>query len=179
MENNILDDQFKGGLSSAGSLDPETIKLINTNKVQLNKAARKLKNARNALLIYSGVIFLYLLYSYLTDSFQVDALFEGLIIGVMYLACGLVVKYHPKVALLTALIIFVLYWVFYILVDVSFLHRGIVFKGLMLYFLILGVDGAFDFSNKLKALINLGVSDEEIDLAKSYKRLPPTSLRKV
>lgn len=171
----ILDEGFQNPDKNSFQ-DKKTVQAINAIKVHLNEDIKNVKNARIAVMVLAGLALLSVFVNIFTLGFSMDIFLEGLITVLIYTVCAVGVQHNSKVALLVAFSIFILIWLLTTLVDFSYLYRGFILKGIMLYYFGKGISSAFGMKEKIDQLYTLGLSMEEIERAKSLDLLRPSSI---
>ncbi|MEO0340087.1 MAG: hypothetical protein AAF242_12830 [Bacteroidota bacterium] len=160
MTNSILDEDFQ---KNPLILDRATVLKINSLKTRINFGLKDLRYARNAsifLCIFS-VISLGIAAAIQPEG-AVEIAIEGAVLAIFYLIAGIRVGKHPTRWLYSVIIVFSLYWLLTIIVDVTYIYRGIILKGIIYYYLIKGLEGARAVSSGLDEMTALGVPNSDL-----------------
>lgn len=127
--------------------DPENVVsdyLEGYQQLELQSAETQVRKARNALFVVAGltlVLNLFMLAS--TDSFDAVSLITVLVLTAIFAGLGFMTKKQPFAAIIIGLVIYVALWIFDIVVlGPEYLLRGLLFKGIIIYFLITGLKHA-------------------------------------
>jgi len=169
MLNDILDDQLD---FNSGELDTKTITEINLLKIDANQCVKQIKEGRNALILLSFLTMLGSIISMVRGSEfgnSSEIIIEGIILVTIYAVCAAFVKKNPRASLLTAFIIYILIILLSALVDPSTIISGILIKGLVIYFLLKGINAAFNLKKIIQKLRRLGISDKELKYLKNLE----------
>ena len=171
MSDQILDEEL---FENNQPFDEETVLQINRIKGNLNEDTKNVRHARTALIVLIVFTVLGIIIGAVSHESISDVLIEGLITIIIYTACAIGVLYNPRAALITGLSVYILLWMLYVLVDPAYLIKGLIFKGVIIYFLAKGINVAFNMKKATDRLFQLGASLDEIERAKSLEPLPRT-----
>lgn len=182
MLNDILDDQLDFNNSN---FNEETITKINLLKIDANEYVKQIKSGRTTLYVLCGITVLGAIIGATAgndyDVSDSEVLIEGAILLVIYGICAVFIKKNPSVALLIALIVYILIILLSAIIDPESLISGILMKGLILFYIGRGVNAAFLLKKVIQKLRKLGISDKELNQLKDLdfllktKRTPRTN----
>ncbi len=173
MDNQILDEGFNQN-EEYYEMDPEQLKRINLEKIELNANIKDVKNARVALIVLTCFAFLGAIINLGTNPYNVpvaEILIESAIIFLIYLACAIGVRYNPRVAITTGIAFYLLVIMLSAFVEASSILSGIIVKLIIIYYLGKGVQAAFSFNKNIDKLFRMGVPTRELDRAKELIEL--------
>lgn len=179
MQNAILDDEL---YLDPANLDAQSIKKINLIKVDTNENIKNVKHGRTALIALAimtvlGVIFGMYMNPY--EASTAEIIGEGVVLIFLYSACAIGVHYRPRVALITGLVVYLLVLFLYVMADTANLYRGIIIKGVIIYYLYQAIRNATDLQRNLEKLRSMGVPAEELENARKLDDIPRTRQRPV
>lgn len=125
-------------------------------KDQLRLLDKKINKSRNTIFIVAGITLVGgLLQLAVTRSFSYDEALFIVIIAAVFAGLGFFAKYQPFGALVIALIIYVGMWLVTIMIDPSYLVKGILIKALIIYYLASGIPHANEAEKIKKELKTL------------------------
>lgn len=107
---------------------------------------KKIKDAQNALLIVSGINLISGIVQILTDNSEAWLFALGIfvVIAGLFAALAFWAKYKPFAALLIGLILYIGIFILFAVLDPSSIIRGIIFKAIVVIYLIKGLIAAND-----------------------------------
>ena len=113
-------------------------------QLQLQSAETRIRKARNTLFVVAGLMLIFNLVVLLTaDEFDVGAFAIILILSGIFAGLGFMTKKQPFAAIIIGLVIYVGLWIFDVIVSgPEQLFRGIIVKGIIVYFLVTGLKHA-------------------------------------
>ncbi len=175
MNNSILDEDFQ---HQPLVYDRATVLKINSLKTRVNFGLKELRKAKILLVVLVILSIISIGYTAIMRPINTtEAVVEGVFLAIIYLVAALRLGKSPTRWLYSVVIIFSVYWLLTILVDVSYIYRGILLKGVVYYYLIKGLEGAKDVESGLGELRAIGVSALELaaveDLEDLEKAIAP------
>ncbi|MEJ2003611.1 MAG: zinc ribbon domain-containing protein [Cyclobacteriaceae bacterium] len=114
---------------------------ISSRKRLLADAEKKVSHGKTALLVLAGLMVLYGLIMFVTSD-DVPTLISALILSVIYVGLAIWSVKNPFGAMLTGLIVYITLWAVDILIDPSFIYRGILIKIIIISVFIKGLKSA-------------------------------------
>jgi hypothetical protein len=113
-------------------------------RIELDSAEGRIRKARNAIFAIAIIQLISELIGFsMTNTFTLSALLVSLGIAAIFVGLAFLTKKQPLTAILIALGLFLGLWTFAIIVvGPEQLYRGILVRGIILYFLITGIKHA-------------------------------------
>lgn len=113
-------------------------------KLELQSAENQLRKTRNAIFAIAALLFIGDLITMATsDQFDLTTLITSLVIAAIFIGLAFLTKKKPLTAILIALVLFIALWVLTIVViGPEQIYRGILVRGIIIYFLITGIKHA-------------------------------------
>ncbi len=113
-------------------------------ELELQAAQNQVRKARNALFVVAGLTLVVNLISLnSSNSLSGLPLIFALLISAIFAGLAFLTKVQPFTAIIIALVVFVGLWVLDIaVISVEYIWRGILFRGIIIYFLITGLKHA-------------------------------------
>jgi hypothetical protein len=113
-------------------------------KLELQSAENQLRKTRNAIFAIAIVLFISdLITMAASDTFDITTLILSLIIAGVFVGLAFLTKKKPLTAIFIALALFIALWVLTIVVvGPQQIYRGILVRGIIIYFLITGIKHA-------------------------------------
>lgn len=123
-------------------------------QLELQSAESNIKKARNALFVVAALTLVAnLIQLSMTDELNSVSLIIVLLLTGIFAGLGLLTKKHPFTAIVIGLIVYVGLWVFDIIIlGPEYLVKGILVKGIIVYFLITGLKHAREAERLKKEL---------------------------
>src|SRR5262245_7587531 len=118
--------------------------IFEVSDFELKKYQKHVSNARTALFVIAGItLFVGILSSFISPAeLLIDIWIETLVVGGTFLILAMVAEKKPYHALIAGLVVYVLYIVLTMIVDPSNIFRGIIFKIIIISYLIKGIVNA-------------------------------------
>ena len=115
--------------------------LEGVNELELHAAENNLKKARNAIFAIAILILIgNLIMMAASDSFTPLGIVIALLTAGIFVGLGFMTKKQPLGSVIVALILFVALWVLDIVIlGADYIYKGIIVKGIILYFLATGI----------------------------------------
>lgn len=177
MLNEVLDDDFINEQSSS-NLSKLDVAKINRLKTDINHEMSNAKKGRNAILFMMGYLLVSVLFEYSSsDEIMKSTVLLGAGI-IMFFACASFVLYcfNNMGGLIMALVVFILIWMLSIIGDVSMVYRGILIRGGIIFYLIIGISALAKCKSIKTQLRTLGVPGNELEMIASLTPLPKTAI---
>ncbi|MBC8048451.1 MAG: hypothetical protein H7Y00_16750 [Fimbriimonadaceae bacterium] len=131
-------------------------------EILLADAEKKVSESRTALYAIAGLSVVGGVVSYFIDKVTgLDILIGSLIIALVFLVLAFFVNKKPKLCVLTGLILYCTLLIIDAIADPSSLIKGILVKGIIIYFLIKGFKAAREVEEMRAKLSNLETMKEE------------------
>ena len=113
-------------------------------KLELQSAENQLRKTRNAIFAIAIILFISdLITMGISDTFDITTLMVSLVIAAIFVGLAFLTKKKPLTAILIALTLFIALWIFTIaVVGPQQIYRGILVRGIIIYFLITGIKHA-------------------------------------
>jgi hypothetical protein len=113
-------------------------------RLELQSAENQLKKTRNAIFAIAALLFISdLIIMARSDIFDITTLILSLAIAAVFVALAFLTKKKPLTAVLIALGLFIALWVLTIaFVGPEQIYRGMLVRGIIIYFLITGIKHA-------------------------------------
>lgn len=123
---------------------------------QLRILNKKINKSRNTIFIVAGITLIGgLLQLVITRSFSYDEALFTILIAAVFAGLGFFAKYQPFGALVIALIIYIGMWLLSMMMDPTYLVKGILIKALIIYYLASGIPHANEAEKIKKELKTL------------------------
>lgn len=132
--------------------------LEDSNQLELQAAENNLKKARNAIFVIAALILIgNLLVMAMSDTFTTLGLAIALVIAGIFVGLGFMTKKQPLGSVIVALVLFVALWVVDIVeLGTDYIYKGIVVKGIIVYFLVTGIKYARETERLRKEMKQFG-----------------------
>jgi hypothetical protein len=113
-------------------------------ELNLQSAETMIRKSRNTIFVVAALVVVgNLILMAATDSFNAYSLAITIVIAGIFIGLGLYTKKQPFTAIMIALVLYLLLWASDVVVGgVQYLYKGILVKGIILYFLIKGLQHA-------------------------------------
>jgi len=113
-------------------------------QLELQSAEHRVKKARNAIYAVAALTIIgSLIMMGVGDTFTPEGLIIVLVIAGIFFGLGLFTKKQPLTSIIIALVLYVGLWIFDIVaLGAEMIYKGIIVKGIILYFLITGIKHA-------------------------------------
>ncbi len=111
------------------------------NKSKANQAPKVIQQARTILFVIAGITFLYGIILFFSHD-DMASLIAAAVMASVYVILGYWSQQKPLVALVLALLVYATNIVINAIAEPSSIHRGIILKGIIIYFLARGINSA-------------------------------------
>lgn len=172
MLDEILDDGFL-----RENITEEEKKQINLQKIQINAAIPDLKVGRTTFYAMAGLVVLGVILGFAMNPYDASAmeiLIEGVFLIGIYFGCGYFLPLYPKPLIITGISVYIIMILLGAMIDPSTLAKGILIKGLILYYLFKALGAVFSYQNAFNKLKSLGLPEEELRKLKNLEEVKRT-----
>lgn len=111
------------------------------NKSKANQAPKVIQQARTILFVIAGITFLYGIILFFSHD-DMASLIAAAVMASVYVILGYWSQQKPLVALVLALLVYATNIVINAIAEPSSIYRGIILKGIIIYFLARGINSA-------------------------------------
>lgn len=121
---------------------------------RIREIRKKIRQTRNAIFITAGLLLVSdLLRMAMAGAFSLEEILVSLILSCLFVLLGVLTEKYPFAAILGALVLFGSLWLFQVIfINPEYLVNGILFKGVILYFLATGLGHAREARDRRKEL---------------------------
>lgn len=118
-------------------------------KNQYMEADKKVRSARNVLYVMAGLAFVYSLFAFYAMDEDIAIMITYGILSIMYLILGFWASKKPLIAILLGLLLYLTTIAIYAVADPSTIISGILFKVIIIAYLVKGVYSAASIKKQL------------------------------
>lgn len=156
-DNNILDDEFLFD-KVEDSRNSGKLKLL---RIEIKEKQKILKHGRIVLIALSTLttivaIFLYIYIDYFETEDVTELLLEPIVLTILYGFLAVFAMQNPKPVFIAALAIYIINTAFILISSVENIYSGIIFKIIIIYYLVKSIKAAFDLEKKILEYHQLG-----------------------